>query len=603
MSANPVHIELTSDIRRVLTGVVENTASITFPPTDSLVLRLPKWLQHFHAPRVPVHEFAGLKVSCDEKPLRWTRDAEDVFAFHIECEEQINHLTLRFQQMTPTSNNHGRIVMGASMARLQWANFILYPAGFAPEEITVSARAILPDGWTADGALAQIDQAGSEVTFAEVDLTRFVDSPILCGEHCARVQFAKGVRAAIFADEAGQLPTVQEHIDVHARLVGEVDALFGGRPFDEYVFLLSLSNNLGTTGLEHRHSSENGVQGDYFTDWANSITERDLLPHEYIHAWCGKYRQPRGSAQADFGKPLTNEMMWVYEGFTQYYGHVISARCGLIGREGTMEAFAEIAATYDERAGRAWRPLDDTNNDPVVNSRQPQPWTSWQRSEDYYSEGAMIWLEVDMLIRKESRGEKSLDDFARSFFRPDDPEGRPKPYDFDELVAALDAIWSHDWASFLRDRTAKTADHAPLAGFEYGGYRLTWNERPTRWSLCDQHHHSYCDLLFSLGIKVGKFAQLMEVAWDSPAHDADLAIGAKILSLGGNEYSHDAMRTAVDGGQSDGSPIKLRVAQAGIERDVEIHWTGGNRHPGIERLAGAPDHLGNALRPRASASR
>lgn len=593
--SQPVQIDLTCDVRRSLTGVLFCKSTISLPPDKEITLVLPKWMQHFHAPRGPIEAIAGLKVTAGGESVAWCRDAEDPYRFELQTNRKLSEVTLEYQLATPTRSRDGRIVASSAMGRVQWSNLTLYPEGFAPDEIEVVASLLLPDGWTADGALKRAEKICESVRYEQVDLRRFLDSPILCGAHCKRAQFAEGVRAAFFADDPGMLPCDPEHLAAHARLVGEVDALFGGRPFDEYVFLLAMSKTLGLTGLEHRHSSENGVRSDYFIDWENSITERDLLPHEYIHAWCGKYRTPKGSMQEDFQHALTNELMWVYEGFTQYYGHVIAARCGLISPQATIEAFAQIALTYDTRAGREWRPLDDTNHDPIINAREPRPWQSWQRSEDYYSEGAMIWLEADMLIRSESGGEKSLDDFALAFFKPEDPEGPPKPYDFDDLVAALESVWSHDWAKFLRKRTFAIAEKVSKDGFEMGGYRLVWNSEAMRWSVCDQKHHSYCDLMFSVGMKIGLNDKIIEVAWGSPAFDVDLAKGAQILELNGGDYSHDAIRDAVDSASPSGSPLKLKVRQAGTEREVTLDWEVGNRFPGVEPIDGAEDHLGQAL--------
>lgn len=581
-----VQIELQVDATRHRQGIVAVNSHYLFPRCDRIVLRVPKWLPAFHAPRGPLKFMAGFEFSGDGEPLRWTRDPGDPFRFVIEFEGERTSLQSTHQFLSPTDSKQGRVLMGENMLRLQWAGLCLYPETCDLDQIEVVPHVVYPPGWRAVSALTVLNNQDGQISYAPCRLIELIDSPILAGAHHHLTQLADGIDLAIFADDPEQLPSVREHIDLHAALIAEADAVFQRRPFRRYTFLLSLSDQLGRMGLEHRSSSECGVAGDYFTQWQRSVTDHDLLPHEYVHSWIGKYRVPSGNQTRDFGKRMTNELLWVYEGLTQYYGHVLAARCGLISHELTLGAFALAAATYDERPGRRWRPLADTVHDPIMAAREALPWTSWQRSEDYYSEGMLVWLEADMTIRKLSGNARSLDDFVKWFFSPSSPTEPACGYDHGDLMAALYQVQPFDWEQFFAARIEEIARDAPLDGLQLGGFRLGWSDTPNTWHRCDQLHHSYCDLRFSIGLKMGLANRILEVIWNSPAFAAELTVGATILKIGEIDYSHETMLEALSDGPENSTPINLVVRQHGIEREVEIPRGGGLRYPVLEELEG-----------------
>jgi len=520
--------------------------------------------------------------------LPWKRDPLDPFRFVIESAVAIAGLTCGHQFLSPTEAKQGRVLMTESMLRLQWAGLCLYLDGIDPREITVEASVRYPEGWRAASALVIDRVEEGRVHYTACRLPYLIDSPVLAGAHHHHAQLADGIDLEIFADRPEQLPSIPDQVDCHAWLVGEADALFGRRPFTHYTFLLALSDQLGHMGLEHRCSSENGVASDYFTDWEHSVTERDLLPHEYVHSWVGKYRVPAGNLTCDFSQPMTNDLLWVDEGLTQYFGHVLAARCGLVPVEHTLGAFALIAATYGERPGRCWRALADTVHDPVIAGREPLPWKSWQRSEDYYSEGLLLWLKIDLTIRRISSGARSLDDFARWFFAPSCSTEVANAFDRSDLIDDLYRIQPHDWDQFIAARVDAITKQAPLDGLQLGGYRLGWSHQPNAWHLCDQHHHSYCDLTFSLGLKVGLSNKVLEVIWNSPAFDAELTVGTVLLEVCGEEYSHDLLMRKVAKSREASGPVRLLMRQHGTEREIELDWPGGHRFPLLEPVAERP---------------
>lgn len=572
-------VTLEVDATNTRQAVVSIRSLMNFSPRERLGVRFAEWLPAFHAPSGPVKFMAGFKFRAGGIPLAWSRDPADPFHLLVELEGPRTRVECTHQFLSPTEPNQGRVLMGPNMLRLQWAGLCLYPEGYDPCAIGISARVRYPEGWTAASALKVEKYEDGAICYAQTSLRELIDSPVLAGAHHMRARLAENVELEIFADTSEQLPQEQDQIDAHANLVAEADAVFSRRPFRNYTFLLGLSDQLGRIGLEHRASSENGVAGSYFTDWERSITEHDLLPHEYVHSWIGKYRIPFGNLTQDFGEPMTNELMWVYEGLTQYYGHVLAARSGLISVDQTLDAFALIAATYDCRPGRGWRPLADTVHDPIIAARESLAWRSWQRSEDYYAEGLLIWLEADMLIRTHSNNQKSLDDFAQWFFSPSCPTEIPSAYDRAELISALKQIQPFDWQAFIEARVDAITPRAPLEGLRMGGYQFAWSEEPSDWHRCDQHHNSYCDLSFSLGLKVGLGARVIEVVWGSPAFDEELAIGAVLLEADGQEYSHDRLVEAVSSARTGDRPVRLRARHQGEERDIAINWKNGHRYP------------------------
>lgn len=596
---NAINLEVdASDIAHAVFRVRQSFGHCSPLPSS---LALPKWLPAYHAPRGPIDFLAGLRFESEGKVVAWRRDASDPYVFHLDKDAIGSSLVARFDRVTPTESAQGRVIVTEDMLRLQWEGLCLYPHKAHASDIEITPRLRLPAGWEWACALEQADIEDEWIRFASTDLRTLINSPLLAGRSTRRISLDERIHLFLTADRNDQLPVASAPIDAHRRLVAEADALFGHRPFGEYTFLMSLSDQLSRSGLEHRASSECGVRATYFSDWNRSTTEHDLLPHEYVHAWVGKYRVPKGNFDHDFAS-MTDELMWVYEGLTQFYGHVLAARCGLISAEHTRQAFALIFATYDTHRGRDWRPLVDTDMDPIFTAREPQPWRSWQRSEDYYSEGLLIWLEVDMRIRILSDGKRSLDNFARAFFGP--PSGgeeRPasRPYDRTDVMEALQSVQPYDWADFFAERVDRIAPRAPYEGIELGGYELVWRDRPSDWLAHDQHHHAYFDFSYSLGFKVGSGAKLIDVLWEGPAYRAGMVRGMTIVAVGERAYSHAALQDAIDEAARTGGKIALTVMRFDHVREVEIDWQGGQLYPDIQPKEGQPQLLDTLLAARA----
>ncbi|MWV27131.1 M61 family metallopeptidase [Aurantiacibacter rhizosphaerae] len=609
-------IQLSVDATDVARAIFWATQTMSVQGREGrIALTLAKWLPAYHAPRGAIDRLAGLDFRADGSPCRWQRDPDDPYRILVDLPEGAMRLDITCQSLSPTQGNQGRIMVSDEILRFHWEECLLYPADAPIDDILVEPALRLPEGWDWACALGRADEAQtgpgqSMLRFKPVNVRTLIDCPVLAGIHTHREDLDANVELLIVADRQDQLPQGTEELECHKRLIAEADVLFGHRPFDNYVFLMACSDQIGRMGLEHECCSEEGVRATYFSNWQSSTTERDLLPHEYVHAWVGKYRVPAGNYQSDFSR-MTNELMWVYEGLTQYYGHVLAARCGLICAELTREAFALVFATYDNRPGRTWRPLADTDNDPIFTAREAQPWQSWQRSEDYYSEGLLIWMEADTIIRQGSDGKRSLDDLMRRFFAPDgagDPgvaggQGQrrtPEPYGRDELIRALTDLHEYDWAGFFKSRVDGIAPHAPYAGIENGGYRLVWQGHPSGWQADDQTHHSYFDFSYSMGVKMGIGAKVIDVLWDGPAFNAGMTKGMEVLSVGGVTYSHAAMQDALDNCADGGGSVELVVKRLDKVKTLTIDCPTGQRYPALVPDGDGPHLLDAILRPRAT---
>jgi len=592
-----LHVDA-SDTRQAILRVRE-TIPVAGP--GPLTLLYPEWLPGKHAPRGAIGKLAGLTITANGRTLEWKRDPVEVYAFHIDVPAGVAEITAEFQFVSPTASNQGRIVVTPEMLNLQWEQVALYPAGHFTRQIIVEPTVRLPDGWKFGVALDVARQSGAETTFTPTPFETLVDSPMFAGRYFRQVDLDPGgrspVRLNMVADRPELLEAKPEQIAAHRKLVREADRLYGSRHFDRYDFLLAITDRLGGIGLEHHRSSENGVDPEYFTEWEKMAPQRDLLPHEYTHSWNGKFRRGADSWTPDYRTPMRNSLLWVYEGQTQYWGYVLAARSGLLSKQDALDAFAMIAATYDTRAGRTWKPLIDTTNDPVTIARRPEPWRSWQRGEDYYSEGLLIWLDADSLIRERTGGKKSLDDFARGFFGGDDGVWTVKTYTFEDVVAALNAVTPYDWASFLKARVEQTGP-APLDGVTRGGYRLVYADTPSAYQKADDTNREATDLTYSLGVTLDKDADLTAVQWDSPAFKAGLRVSDRVVAVNGEAYKSDRLKDAVTATKTNRKPIELLIKSGDRYRTFAVPYYDGLRYPKLERVAGTPARLDAILAPR-----
>jgi predicted metalloprotease with PDZ domain len=471
---------------------------------------------------------------------------------------------------------------------LQPIRLSLYPAGYFARQIQVTPDVTLPTGWQFASALDGASGTGGHVTFKTTPYETLADSPIFAGRYMSKLDLDPGgpapVHLNVMADRASQLEIKPEELAAHRALVQQAYRLFGSHHYDHYDFLVSVSDTVPGNGLEHHRSSEDNTVADYLTDDAKSLFDKDLLPHEYTHSWNGKFRRPADLWTPSYDVPMRDSLLWVYEGQTEYWGKILAARSGLWDKSQALDEFATIAATYDNVPGRSWRPLRDTTNDEIIDPRRPLSWRSWQRFEDYYDEGALIWLDADTLIREMSKGAHSLDDFAKSFFGVDNGSFVPVTYNFDDIVKALNAVQPYDWATFLHARLDLSGGKAPLDGLRRSGYRLVYNDQDNEIVKSADGEHKTSNFFWSLGLNVAnKDGELKGILWDSPAFKAGLTMGMQIVAINGIPFDPDVLKEAIKAGVGGKDAIELIVKTADRYKVVHLDYHGGLRYPHLER--------------------
>jgi predicted metalloprotease with PDZ domain len=604
-------VDLTDLDRRVL-GVHE---SIPVKP-GPLTLLYPEWLPGNHAPRGPIDGLAGLIMTAGGHPVEWVRDAVNVYAFHVQVPPGASRLDLEFEFASPLVRDQGRTVVTPDMLGLQWNTVVLYPAGFYAARITVAASVTLPEGWEFAGALDVEGRRGAAIRFKPTTLDMLVDSPLFAGRYFKSLDLDPGARTPVhlnlFADSAEMLEVRPQQLAAHHKLVQEAYALLGPPHYDRYEFLLALSDHFGDIGLEHHRSSENRRPPGYFVEWDKVGAGRDLLPHELSHSWNGKFRRPAGLATPDFNAPMRNSLLWVYEGLTNYFGAVLAARSGMWSEEFGRQAWASLAANMDRnRPGRAWRDLEDTTEQPIMTARRPLSWLSWQRTEDYYTEGELLWLDIDTRIRELTHEKRSLDDFAHAFFSGPAGPGvsggpgqggsllGPVTYTFADVVQLLKSVAPFDWEKYLAERLYGRGPGAPLDGITRGGWKLVFSEAPSEYLRSLEDQRRAVDFTYSLGFAVSALTgQLTEVRWGGPGFEAGLTMGTTLIAVNGREYRAERLKTAISQALLNKQPIELLVKNLDRYKTVHISYFEGMKYPQLQRIEKTPDRLEAILKPR-----
>ena len=585
-----------SDVTRAIFRIHQH---VPVAAAGDFVLLYPEWVPGGHSPRNDIKNITGFRASANGKQLNWVRDNLNVYAFHVTVPEGVMAIDVDYQYVTPTTGNQGRILATPDMESIQWLSNSMYPAGYFVRNIPVQASVIVPQGWKVATALRPSGQTGNRLDYPVTSYEILMDSPLIAGAHYRQIPLTPDVTLDVIADNEAELAATPEQIAAHKRLVEQSVKAFGAQHYDHYDFLLTISDYLGGNGLEHHRSSEDGTGRGYFTDWENKLRDRNLLPHEFSHSWDGKFRRPADLWTPDYRTPMQDSGLWVYEGQTQFWGYVLGARSGMLSKEDTLDAIAATAASYSlGTPGRAWRPLIDTTNDPIIASRQPQPWRSWQRAEDYYSEGQLIWLDVDRIIRQQSGGKRSIDDFAKAFFGIRDRDWGEVTYTLDDIVATLNKVQPYDWRAYLQRRVYDVAPDAPLEGITQGGYRLVYTSEPTKWWKSNEKDRKVTDLTYSGGLVVGSDGKVSSVLWDSPAFNSGMTIGDEILAVNGRHYDGDALKSAIKAASGQPTAVQLLVKSGDLYRTVALDWHGGLRYPKLEKTGKGPGTLDALLAPR-----
>ena len=578
---------------------------MTFPVQPGpLSLSYPKWIPGEHGPTGPVTDLAGLHLTANGKPVEWERDGVDMYAIHLRVPDGARALDVSFDFLSAAAPEGFSSAASCTQELMlhSWNQTLLYPSGVPSDSLTYQASLKLPTGWKYGTALPVTGESGGVVRFAPATLTTLIDSPVLAGVNFRRVDLDPGGTPPEYLDMACDSPAGLAIPDDQARdmrqLMAEAHALFGAQHFRDYHFLLSLSDDVAHFGLEHHESSDDRSWERMWIDDDKRVAASNLLSHELVHSWNGKYRRPAGLATPDYQEPMKGELLWVYEGLTQYLGFVLAARSGLRDPQQTRESLALSAAVLDNQPGRTWRPLEDTAVEAQLLYNAADEWESWRRGTDFYDEGLLIWLEADDTIRKLTNDQRSMDDFCQRFHGK--PSSPPKivPYAYDDVVKTLNEVAPYDWNSFLQQRLHSLSPRAPLGGIEGGGWKLAYVDTIPAYQKSRDEATERIDLRFSLGMVVMEKDGLMrDVIPDSPAAKAGVAPGAKLVAVNGRHWSKDVLLDAVKATKS-GAPLELLVDNGEFYLTCKVDYRGGPRYPQLVRGTG-PDRLSAILKAHA----
>ena len=605
--AYPGIVQLTVDASDLDRKIFNIRASIPVQ-TGPLTLYFPEWLPGKHGTNGALNQLAGLHFSGNQQSIAWKRDPLNMYAFHLQIPAGVSQLKAEYQFLSPTDDKFGRVTMTPEIIGVQWNNMILYPAGAASDQIQIQPTLILPAGFQFGSALKLAEksenlspsQSQNEFQFKPVTLEELVDSPVFAGKYFKRFDLNPGAKVPVHlnvvADKPESLNATPEQIAAHKALVQQATILFGSQHYRHYDFLLALSDEFSGIGLEHHQSSENGVRPGYFSDWAKKSSGRDLLAHEYTHSWNGKFRRPADLLTPHFNTPMQDSLLWVYEGQTQYWGYVLAARSGLMKQEHIRDVLANVAAYYDHQSGRSWRNLQDTTNNPVFVSRRSQAWSDFQRDEDYYREGALLWLEVDAQLRALSQEKRSLNDFASKFFGVNDGSIRPLAYQLSDVINTLNEIQPFDWGHFLQERVEGLQSKTPTASLELAGWKLVYTEKPSEYAKATEDAQDG-DFLYSLGFSLDKTGKITRMLLNSPAGKANILSGSLIIAVNGKSYKAEALKSAITNAKSQKQAIELIVRHGDYYRTVRFDYFEGLKYPALIRDNSHPDRITKILSP------
>jgi predicted metalloprotease with PDZ domain len=602
----PGTIKLLVDVTNITDRIFNVHETIPVKGSE-ITLLYPEWLPGTHSPSDPVEELAGLVITSNGKRIPWVRDRADMHAFHVDLPPNAGMLDVDFQFLAPQDPKRGRI--SSKFADVTWNSVLLYPAGYFSRGINFDTSIRLPEGWKFACALDVKSQTGNTVQFKDTTLNTLIDSPLYAGAHFKRLDLSSGpdntVFLDVFADKPADLEISPEELQFHKNLVIEAQKLFASHHYAHYDFLFSVSDVVSGKGLEHHQSSEDGLRANYFTDWNAGVGGRALLPHEYTHSWNGKFRRPADLWTPNFNVPMRNDLLWVYEGLTDYYGNVLTARSGMRTPEQSRDEFARIAASFEISPGRTWRSLEDTTNQPIVTSHfaVPETWASWQRSFDYYPESDLVWLDADTKIRDLSGGKKSLDDFAKLFFGIDNGSYVTVVYTLEDIVKALNTVQPYDWAAFFRTRVYEVHPEVPEDGIIQGGYRLVYNDNEPDW-LKKSENVRGAGFATSLGFSLKSESAgaeshggLDQVWWDSPAFKAGITPDMQLQAVNDQKFTPAVLREAVLAAEHGKEPTKLLLKRGDEFITISLDYHGGLRIPHLERVEKIPDRLDAIFAP------
>jgi predicted metalloprotease with PDZ domain len=595
-------VTLTVDATDAPRKILHAQETITARP-GPLTLMYPEWIPGEHGPTGPVVDVAGLHIVADGKDLAWRRDLVDMYAIHTTVPKETKEINVTFDFLLPAraSGFSAGASSSASLLVLSWNQVVLYPSKPEPAKIMVQPSLKLPDGWKYGTALTTENENGGVIHFASVTLNHLIDSPVQAGEYFKRVDISPAGgpphHLNMVSDEASALAITPDQIQDYKNLVTQALDLFGAHHYDHYDFLFTLSDQVAHFGLEHHQSSDDRVDERTLVDNSLFRAHAALLSHEFVHSWNGKFRRPAGLNVANYTTPMKDDLLWVYEGLTEFYGNVLAARSGLRSEQDYRDNLALLAARLDNEPGRTWRPLQDCADEAELLYDARGDWRSWRRGVDFYDEGDLLWLDADITIQQLTNGAKSLDDFCKTFHGAPSTPPETKPYTFDDVVKGLNEVVHYDWRKFLTERLESLSAHAPLGGIENGGWNLVYTDTRSDYQRALEGAFRFADYSYSIGLSVGGTGSVGDVLVTSAAAKAGLAPGVQLVAVNGVKYTKERLDAAIADAKNGSAPIALLARNGDVYKTYSVDYHGGLRFPHLERNASKPDVLTKIISP------
>jgi predicted metalloprotease with PDZ domain len=579
-------------------------AQLTIPAAPgTLTLYYPKWIPGEHGPTGPIQDLAGLKFTANGQTLKWRRDLLDGWTIHVEVPAGVSTVNASLDFISP-AGEEGMFTGGPSatdkMTVLSWNTVLLYPAGWTSDELTYTASLRLPDGWKFGTPMPVASQAGADLKFDPVSLTMLVDSPVIAGEYLRVVPLSENPRQEmdIAADHAGDLDAPQEVLDHYKTMTDQALKLFGAQHFRDYHFVYSLSNHVAHFGLEHHESNDSRSSERSLVDADPRLLASGLLSHEYVHSWNGKYRRPADLATPDYEKPMQDDLLWVYEGLTSYLGDMLGARSGIRTPDQFRDNLASMAARLDHVPGRTWRNLQDTADGVPSMQGAPPQWESWRRTVDYYDEDVLNWLWVDTIIREQTHGQKSMDDFCHLFHGGQSGPPEVKTYTFDDVVSALNQVAPYDWRGFWTERLTNHGPGAPLTGIERSGWKLVYDETPSELAKVRKRERKEINAEYSIGLLLEESGKIVDTVEGMPAAKAGIGPGMKLVAVNGKRFTAEALSDVLKSAKNSSEPIELLVENTDYFKIYKVDYHGGEKYPHLVRDESKPDVLTETITAR-----
>jgi predicted metalloprotease with PDZ domain len=604
--ATAADLAIRLDAHDVVSKRVHTDLALAVAP-GALTLVFPKWIPGEHGPSGPLDSMIGMKIEANGRTLPWARDPLDIYALTLTVPVGVNRLQISLESGLATEGDgfSAAPTSSAQLAVLPLNEFVLLPKGRDAETISAALTVVAPEGWGVASALDSKQVAGNAYEFETASLTRVIDSPVQIGRYMKRVELTGSAprpdirhSIALAADSQAALVFPEQLAQGYSRLVAQSGALFGSRMYRHYTWVVTLSDHVAHFGLEHNESSDNRRDENTLVEPELQPWLAQLLGHEYVHSWNGKYRRPRGLLSPDYQTPMDGSLLWVYEGLTQFWGNVLATRAGLLTPEQYRDSLAVTAGFFDTETGAGWRPLADTAVAAQELYNAPAAFSSSRRDTDFYEASVFLWLDVDAEIRARTQGRASLDDFMKRFCAGESGAPQVKPYVEQDVYDGLAAVAPNDWRAFIRRHLDATGTAALFGALERSGWKLSYSGAKNSWVEYWQKRKKTTERQWSVGISLDKDALITDAIADRAAAKAGVGPGMTLVAVNGRKFTAEVLDAAIEEAQRAHQPIEFLVASDEYYRTLPVEYQDGPRYPHVTRVSGANDTLSAVLAPR-----